>query len=106
MKVRAAMTAFWHPLLSVWFRTPEGESVEMRLAEMRHGLSQHLMNLATFGWEARGEPLAALRFLYASKMPEKPRAFQVPRPVSGQTYPCKPLMGEGIRWLLFMPDFG
>ena len=74
---------------------PEGESFGLRLAEVRHGLSDGLMNLITFGWEAHGEPPAALRFLLFTKMPEKPCAFQVPKPVSGQTYPCKPFMGEG-----------
>ena len=73
---------------------PQGESFGLRLAEMRHGLSDGLMNLATFGWEAHGEPPAALVFLCV-KMQEKPRAFQVPKPVSGQTCPCKPFMREG-----------
>ena len=76
---------------------PQGKSLGLRLRELRHGLSQGLMNLVTFGWEAHGEPLAALRFFAAHKDAGKPRAFQVPQPVSGQTYPCKPFTGEGIR---------
>ena len=76
---------------------PDVESSGMRLAEMRHPLSRRAVNLATFGWEARSEPPATLRFLYSSKMPEKPRAFQVPKPVSGQTRP-KAHKGRGLGW--------
>ena len=57
--------------------------------------NSRIPNLATFGWEARCEPPAALRFFAARKDAGKPRAFQVPQPVSGQTCPCKPFMGEG-----------
>ena len=46
---------------------PEGESLGLRLREMRHGLSQRLMNLITFGWEARGEPPATLLFFDTRK---------------------------------------
>ena len=74
---------------------PQGESLGLRLRELRHGLSQGLANLATFGWKARGEPPAALRFFGTHKDAGKPRAFQVRKPVSGQTYPCKPMKGEG-----------
>ena len=85
---------------------PQGESLGLRFRELRHGLSHGLANLATFGWEARGEHPAALRFFWGThKDAGKPRAFQVPQPVSAQTYPCKPIKGEGIRWLLFVLDF-
>ena len=73
---------------------PEGESFGLRLRELRHGLSQGLANLVTFGWEARGEHPAALRFLLLTKMPES-HALSNRKLVSGQAYPCKPFMGEG-----------
>ena len=85
---------------------PQGESLGLRLRETRHGLSQRLMNLIIFGWEAHGEPPASLLFFDTRKDAGKPRAFQVHKPVSGQTYPCKPFTGEGIRWLGFVLDFG
>ena len=67
---------------------------------MRHCLSQRLINLITFVWEAHGEPPAALRFFDIHKYAGKPCAFQVPKPVSEQTYPCQSVKGEGIGWLL------
>ena len=76
----------------------ERPSLGLRLCKMGNGLSLGPVNLATFGWEARGEPPAALRFA-AHKDAGKPRAFQVRKPVSGQTYPCKPVKGEGVRRL-------
>ena len=94
MKESLAATAVWRPLWAVMVPSAlEGESFGLRLAEMRHALSQRLMNPATFGREAHGEPPAALCFFL--KYAGKPYAFQVPKPVSEQTYPCKPFMGEG-----------
>ena len=99
MRESLAATVVWHPLWAVMVPSaPEGESLGLRLAEMRHCLSQRLMNLATFGWEAHGESPAALRFLDTHKDAGKPRAFQVPKPVSAQTYPCKPFMGGRLGW--------
>ena len=92
MNVKAAMTEFPRPLLAVMVPNAGGR---VPWTAPRHGLSQRLMNLVTFGWEERGEPPAALLLFDTHKDAGKPRAFQVPKPVSAQTCPCKPLMGNG-----------
>ena len=72
-------------------------------------LTLFMIVFAMFGWlkldinAMRAEFRAAMaafrrplwRFLYATKTPEKPCAFQLPKPVSGQTCPCKLFMGDG-----------
>ena len=107
MKESLAATVVWHPLWAVMVPSaPKDETLGLRFAEMRRSLSQDVVNLATFGWEAHGESPAALRFFAIHKDAGKPCAFQVSMPVSAQTYPCKPIKGEGICRLRFVLDFG
>ena len=69
---------------------PQGESFGLRLGELRHGLSQGLVNLATFGWEERGEPPATLRFLLPTKMPESRSLSKSASPFEGKPTPVSP----------------
>ena len=73
---------------------------------MLHGLSQSPVDLVTFGWEAHGEPLAALRFFATTKMLENHALSKSPIPFQGKPTPCKPIKGEGIRCSRFSLGFG
>ena len=73
MKESLDGTAVRRPLWAVMVPSaPKDESFGLRLAEMRHALSQRLMNPATFGWEAHGESPVALRFFDIHKYAGKP----------------------------------
>ena len=73
---------------------PEGKSFGLSLHEMRHGLSQGLVNLATFGWEAHGEPPAALVFLCV-KDAGKAMRFPSPQASFGANPPLQAHQGRG-----------
>ena len=99
MKESLAATAVWHPLWAVIVPSaPKGESFGLRLAEMRHGLSQRLMNLTTFEREAHGESPAALRFFAIRKDAGKTRAFPSPQARFRANLPLQALYGGRLGW--------
>ena len=76
----------------------EGEPFGLRLREVRHGLSQRPVNLATFGWEAHGEPPAALLFFCcpqrcrkAARFPSSPARFRANLPLQAHKRRRDPL---------------
>ena len=97
---------------------PQGESIGLRLREMRHGLSQHLVNLAAFGWEAHGEPPAALRFSMRQRCRKSHALSKPPSPFRGKPTPVSPsrergsadcdlylISGDGLVRRMWIPAF-
>ena len=103
VNVRAAMTAFLRPL---WAVTVSNESLGLRLGEVRHGPVAGSGESGNIRMGSAWRTSGGFAVFLCVKDAGKPCAFQAPKPVSGQTCPCKPMKGEWICRSRFMLDRG
>ena len=85
---------------------PEGESLGLRLGEVRHGPVAGSGESGNIRMGSAWRTSGGFAVFLCVKDAGKPCAFQVPKPVSGQTCPCKPMKGEWICRSRFMLDKG